>query len=396
MKSLLTAATALLVSLSASADLNGDGYYRVQNYKSGRYIYVLDDKGSLNFQATTADLGALEVWEGYERTVSDPATVIYVTDVTGEGKYFDFQSQGTGVMHMIDRSVRVLKDKKGNYYRVYGEDSGLARYIGDGTEYESESGYVSSVQPYSSDYVKWYFHPITLDDSMYFGVKPSVEAGGRRFEPFYAAFPFSAASEGIKVWYVSRVDNEAGIAIITEYTGTVAPAMPVLIECASASASGNKLNLGGSATAPADNMLQGVYFKNESISHRNLTAYNSETMRLLGTTADGKLAFVTADIKSLPRNQAYLTVSPGSPAEFRVMTEDEYKAGVTGIGDSRISVRANGTDLFVDGLVPGTQVDVFNITGTLVCSGTGSHLQLPAEGLYIVRVGSRAYKLLAK
>ena len=95
-KSILTL-IASAIALSASAVIDGDGYYRVQNYTTGRYIYVLDNKGSLNFQATTAELGAIELWKDHGRTISDPATIIYVKDLDGRGRSFDLQTQGTGV-----------------------------------------------------------------------------------------------------------------------------------------------------------------------------------------------------------------------------------------------------------------------------------------------------------
>ena len=396
MKYLFTAA-ALLVSLSASAVIQGDGYYRVQNYESGRYIYVLDNKGSLNFQATTADLGALEVWTGYDRTISDPATVIYVTDVTGKNTHFDLQAQGTGVEYMIERAVRILKDKKGDFYRVYGEDSGLCRYIGDGTEYESEQGYVSSIQPYSSNYVKWYFHPISLDESQYFGVKPTVDANGAHYASFYASFPFSTASDGMKVWYVSCVDKKMGVAVVKEIEGTVPAATPVYIECSSTSASANKLKLGGSASAISDNILGGVYFQNRTISHRNLTTYYPKTMRVLGKTAEGKLGFITASMDYLPRNQAYLPVPSDTPAELSIMTEEEYRmAGVVSVDADAVTVKAVGNELVVDGLASGMLVEVFNIAGTKVFSGSQTSVQLPSAGLYIVRIGNRAYKIVSR
>ena len=107
MKKLLTAFLASAISLSASALITGDGFYRVQNYQTGRFIYVLDDKGSLNFQATTAELGAIQLWKGYENTISDPATIIYVKSLDDKGQNFDLQTQGTGVKSMIDYPVTI-------------------------------------------------------------------------------------------------------------------------------------------------------------------------------------------------------------------------------------------------------------------------------------------------
>lgn len=398
MKEFITTLAAFALALSATAEINGDGYYRVQNFKSDRYIYVLDNHGSLNMQATTADLGALEVWKGYDRTISDPATVIYVKSMSSDGRFFDFQAQGTGVMDIINRSVRVryYEDKSGKYYRIWGEDSGMVKYIGDGSEENSsDKGYLSSVQSYSNDYIKWYFHPITLDSSNYFGVKPTVNVDGKWYAPFYADFPFSTASEGMKVWYVSEIDRD--MAVISEYKGVVPASFPVLIECSSADPAKNKLNLGGTPGNKPNTWLRGVYFKNESRSHPNKVDYKAQSMRLFGTTSDGKAGFITSSTdKYLPRNVAYLHVPDGSASEFSIITEDEWKnLGVTGVDADYIKVRANGRSIVVSGAADAT-VEVFNLAGAKVYSGNQNHIELANSGVYIVRVDGKAYKVVVR
>ena len=54
MKKSIATLLSCAIAISASALINGDGYYRVHNAKTERYIYVLDDKGKLNFQATNS------------------------------------------------------------------------------------------------------------------------------------------------------------------------------------------------------------------------------------------------------------------------------------------------------------------------------------------------------
>ena len=51
-----------LAALTSSifAQYTGDGYYRVHNKKTSRYIYVLDNTGSINVQTASADMGAIE------------------------------------------------------------------------------------------------------------------------------------------------------------------------------------------------------------------------------------------------------------------------------------------------------------------------------------------------
>jgi hypothetical protein len=271
----------------------------------------------------------------------------------------------------------------------------VARYIGDGTESQGEKGRVGSTQPASSDWVKWYVYPITDEDDQYFGLTPEVAYNGEYYASLYAAFPFTPQSAGMTVYYVSKVDGD--IAVLSEIKGTVPEGTPVIVKCASSQPVQNKLTLGGTADELSGNCLNGVYFKNESISHNNVTDYDKQTMRLLGTSADGKPAFVTAADTYLPRNKAYLPVSANAPAEIRIMTEAEYQASVDYVGaDSDVKVYATGLTLNVDGLADGGQVEVYDAVGRSVYNGTTTVVSLPAAGVYVVRVNGLVRKIIAK
>ncbi len=393
MKKIITAILASAIAMSASALIDGDGYYRVQNYMSGRYIYVLDDKGELNFQATTAELGAIQLWKGYERTVSDPSTVIYVKDLDGKGRTFDLQTQGTGVKSMIDYPVTIyLYNKNLGIYSVYGSNSGMVRYIGDATEEDDDRGYVTSNG--NSNYHRWYFHPMTADGTNYFGLTPEFQEGNDYFGSLYADFPFSFHSEGMTAYYVSEVgDNYVNL---VEIEGVVPRATPIVFKCASQSAADNRLDLGGTATAIDGNLLKGVYFNNTSLLHKNLTPNDPATMRVLGTMSDGSLGFVTSAEKYLPRNKAYVSVPAGSPAEMRITY------GTSGIEDAfadcnDVKVIVNGLGVRVEA-EGSLKVEVFNVTGQLVAQGVadGSLISLPAAGSYIVNTyGSKPTKIFA-
>ena len=316
MKKTITAFLASAVAMSASALINGDGYYRVQNYMSGRYIYVLDDKGELNFQATTAELGAIQLWKNYDRTISDPSTIIYVKDLDGKGRTYDLQTQGTGVKTIIDYPVTIyLYNKNMGIYSVYGSNSGMVRYIGDATEEDDDRGYVTSLG--NTNYHRWFFHPLTTDDSNYFGLTPEFKDGNDYFGSIYADFPFSFHSEGITAYYVSEIG--ANSANLVEIEGDVVPrATPIIFKCSSEFASDNRLTIGGDAKAIDGNLLKGIYFNNSSLRHKNLTPNDKATMRVLGLLSDGSLGFVTSDEQYLPRNKAYLTVPAGTPDEIRI------------------------------------------------------------------------------
>ena len=81
------------------------GYYRVQNKKTERYIRVIDNKGSVDFASTSADLGALETKKYFENVVSDPATIIYITP---KGDGYDFECQGTTSYSIIGYYVKLM------------------------------------------------------------------------------------------------------------------------------------------------------------------------------------------------------------------------------------------------------------------------------------------------
>lgn len=389
MKKLITTFVATAVALSAAAKIEGDGYYRVQNYKTGRYIYVLDDKGELNFQATTAELGALQLWKNYEKTISDPSTIIYVTALDNKGRTFDLQTQGTGVKTMIDYPVTIyLANSKLGLYSVYGSNSGMVRYIGDATESDSERGYVTSTG--NGDYFRWYFHPVTTDESNYFGISPEFNDGASYYTTLYADFPFTCHSDGMNVYYVTSYAN--GVAYISEIKDTVAKGTPVIIKCSSPLTVGNKLNLGGNGAAVSSNKLKGVYFNNTSLLHKNLTPNDPETMRVLGKLSDGSIGFVKSKEENLPRNKAYLVVPAGSPDEIRM---EIANSGISGIiaDDNAARIRVDGLDVYVEGA---SAAEIYTVTGHLVAGGNGGRLSVPAPGIYIVKAGTTVSKIMVR
>ncbi len=389
MKKLAASLLLCSIALSSSALIEGDGYYRVQNYKTERYIYVLDNKGELNMQATTAELGAIELWKDYNKTISDPATVIYVTDLTGKKQDYDLQTQGTGVKAIINHEVSIYYYKNNGFYSIFGRNSGLTKYIGDGTRANSAQGWVASLD--NNEYYRWYFHPITTDDSNYFGVDPEFDADGKHYTSLYADFPFTFSSAGMKAYYVTTVAD--GKAYLKEINGTVPRATPVIIECSATGTANNKLNIGGSASGLTDNKLQGVYFCNHDLVHKNRKENDPKTMRVPGKLSDGSFGFVTSTEQYLPRNKAYIVVPEGTPSELHITTAEP--AGIVEAAASSLSVRIDGLTLYVYGV---ESAEVYNITGSRVAgvSGDGSSVILPSAGLYLVKAGNNVTKVLAR
>ena len=314
----------VLPAFKSEAKLDGSGFYRVQNFRTERYVYLRDNKSWVLPGSSDIELGAIELWRGFDMACSDPASVMYFESINGQ---WDIQAQGTGVFQFTDMYVKIYDNKDGdsthdNTYYIYGTNSGLTKYLGDSRTNSTDQGVMSS--SVTGDGRKWYITPITSDGSNYFGVKPTVSVGGKYYQPFYAAFPFSTKSAGMKVYYIKKVDR--GMAVLEEINGVVPASTAVFIECSNADATNNRLNIGGNGSAVSGNMLDGVYFHNTTSQHRNLTPYDAKTMRVLGTMADGSLGFVTASIDNLPANQAYLKVAADSPAQLKVVTQAEYDA----------------------------------------------------------------------
>ncbi|MBR0038255.1 MAG: Ig domain-containing protein [Bacteroidales bacterium] len=342
-------------SASAAFALEG-GYYRVQNYATKRFCYIWDNTGKLDWAKTDADLGAIELFK--TKNYSDPGGVIYVKPV---GSSYDIQSQGTGVYKMIQYYVSLSDRGNGNYW-VYASSKGVTKYLCDAaTSTRDERGTMATATSSTgATYQLWHVLPISAETDEYFGITPTVTMGSRYFKPFYAAFPFQFYSSGMKAWYISKVDEKNGVAIISEYTGNVIPGeMPVILEASTANATTNRLSLlteGGSA--PADNQLTGCYFCNQYrlTSSNAKTEFNASTMRVLATNANGKLVYTnsTQTLKQinskyyLNANESYLKVSSAAPAELVVMTQEEYDAAYPPkVNVSSITLNQTSANLYV-------------------------------------------------
>lgn len=351
-KYLLATAVSLFLSTEAFAQLDGNGYYRVKNTLSNRYVSILHDKSKTEMMSGTAELGALRSFVSWDKVCSDPSTIVYF-DQTGTGtvankpcKFFNLCGQGTSTMDIINFSLGVM-DMGSNKYRCFARESGTIFYLGDINSYTEGVGYLTSNGNSSNS--NWNILPVTSTEDYYFGVKPTVEAEGKYYATMFADFGFSpaASATGMKVYYVDKIWN--GNVVIREIEGDVPAKTPVLFLCPSATPSGNRLDIAkNSATLPSENLLSGVYFcinTGESY-HKDWVSYDPKTMRLLGVCSDGRPGFVTkgesdfskdypfqpkASYMAIPANTAYLVVPEGSPEEMPLMTYEEYAAGIEGV-----------------------------------------------------------------
>lgn len=323
-RSIFLMLTAVAMAVTAMAQYPADGYYRVKNYVTKRYVYVTDDKGKIDMGATSADVNALQVWKGDDKALCDPASIIYFQKGDDVNR-FDLIAQGTSVTNIIDDYVSLYYVKNSDTYMCYGKKASFSKYLADIDTSNDDMGIMSIDGTGESR--KWYVTPVSASGDNYLGVKPKFASRGKYYEPYYTSFPYAAYSSGMKFYAVSRV--QGGLAVIKEITGDIPAKVPVIVECSSAEPSSNRLDikLKSNGAAPASNQLKGVFFNNPMQSHYNRLKFDPATMRGLSVDAGGNLVFTaTPGYDFVPANSCYISVSPGSPKIIKVVTEDEFEA----------------------------------------------------------------------
>lgn len=364
----------------------GDGYYRVQNKATNRFIYVTDNKDYYEISRDKEDFQAIQLWKDASKTIYNPATVIYVHKYTN-GTY-NLQAQGTGVRELTGYSVHVEETDDG-YYEVYATKEGYAtKYLSDDRSNSAPQGQLGTKS--ARDYRKWIVDKIETNSAInYFGIKPTIHLNGKHYQPFYAAFPFKTASPNMHVYYVSKVEGD--VVVLKEIGGEIPASTPVVIECASEDPANNRLEILNPSTAKLkNNKLVGVYFCNGDRPKESVDAYKAfgaDTMRVF-TTANDKLMLSNnesellesevlveiettdwdteedIDVVCIPANTCYLKVNANTPATLSIRFE--------GLGLDEIL--ADNKDSDVEG--------VYTLSGTQLRS-TNDVEGLPA-GVYIV------------
>jgi len=370
-----------LLPLSAFAQLTA-GYYRVSNVMTGRYLSIVDTKAEFKIGATYAnnvyaDLKAIYMEVDYDKIICNPASICYIDPVNSNS--LNLKGQGLDLHAMTGKYLNYIQRPDGTFWLyATGSAAGMTatKYLIDNTSHGTYFHPQIGDENTTSTNRNWNILQITQSDAQCFGLKPEqqVTADGSYWSTMYAGFPCKPSDATMKAYYVSKVDNTFGLAVISALPNNiVASEVPVLIQCTGATPKENKMTLLDPNTTgvPQNNQLKGNYYCNDQEKssddvekkHHNVTAYDAATMRMLGQTTDGKLAFVKSNIKYLPANKAYLKVSGTAPDVFRVVTEEEYQEIVTGINEIASPVN-NGQKVIYD--------------------LQGRRITAPSKGLYIV------------
>lgn len=305
----------------------GNGYYRIKNCVTERYIYVTDNKDYYDKTHDKEDFQAIQLWKDINRAVTSPASVIYIQLISGsnDNGSFDLKAQSTAVHALTGYYVNVQKQRDGTY-EVSASAHGVTKYLSDDEHNSSALGMMGTGS--TGDYRKWTVDKITTDHATnYVGIAPTIELDGLYYQPYYVSYPFKAASPGMNIYYIDRVVSH--YATLKKIEGEVPAGTPVLIECTSNDPSQNRLELLASSSAKAsDNLLKGVYFCNGKRPAESVDAYtkfDAATMRIFDVK-DGMLVLTDA-----PQPERVTSLSTGKifdPEAFKYI--DVYSDCITG------------------------------------------------------------------
>lgn len=338
-RTVLITLVSILTTVQATAQSVANGYYRIQNNASSRYITIRDDQvGEIDYSSTNVDLSNIVTWRGYDYVKSNPGSIIYVEQ---HGTEYDLKTQGTSIYQITgNRKYLGLRQKEDGTYIMYITYNGSEFRLYDSTE-DDDEGYVK--RSGESAYMNWKFIPVDTENN-YIGLQPTVQVGDSYYGTLYASYPFKVVSEGVKVYVVDGVKE--GVFQMQEITDEVKPAAtPLLFKCSSNDPANNKIMPVTDATTPADNnQMSGTYFARTS-GHKVNVRYDESTMRVLGKNDAGELVFkkaTKADLVSshyIPANTCWLNMPSGLSGEFKYVSREDY----TGIRNINADKKADDT-----------------------------------------------------
>lgn len=363
------------------AQVKGNGYYRIQNVKTGRYMSLTttETKGII-IEQTKVECKALLTKKKWDDVSTDPGTVFYIENKGGD--QYNIKGQGSSLYDMINYYIRLKYYEKENVYRAWQSKSGGSVYLSDNYEFTlgRDTGYVDNNTP---ETLNWKITAVDNVDN-YLGVKPTISANGKYYASYYAGFPFSVASPNMKVYYISGIDEKEGTAIYKELTGIIPASTPVIIECGSENPAENKLKPEmTNTTTIKDNVMKGVYFcvGLKLTTHYTSTKFEPTTMRLLSVDENGSLVLNNDEsnaytvmkkegasrsyIKAVPHNTGYLPVSASCPKSLKLVKETTGISNITLGNDNK-------------------PANIYNMEGKIVKENATSVEGLP-EGIYIFK-----------
>lgn len=321
MKKLFSIILASLCLGTANAQIP-EGFYHIKNVNTDRYLSISDTNPNnyeVNKTSGSVNLAGLRTLLNYDTVAVSPACVVYICEIEGKPGKYNLAGQGSSFYELTDYRLPIDITETSAGLVFSGTYNGFTKELMDRSPSEDD-GYIVSTD---TGMKFWEVLEINTTDE-YIGIRPDVKtAEGEYYGTIYAGFDFKLASEGMKAYYVNKAGG-AGFTMTEIKDEVIKTGEPVIVKCNSADPKDNKILPTFGGTVLKDNLLGGVYCSLKGVAkHTNVTEYNPVTMRVLGLSEKGELAFVKAQATDLYKdlylkaNKAYLKVNP-SDAEVMV------------------------------------------------------------------------------
>ncbi|MBO6288398.1 MAG: hypothetical protein J6M94_07395 [Prevotella sp.] len=283
-----------------------NGYYRIYNAVTKRYISVHDDKDqSKRVNGTpTMDLGAIELITAAQAQ-TDPGSIILLEKRGSQ--YYNLKAQGTDIYSIMNRnetnfSITYAGDRDG--MPTYSAVIRAASSGASATVYlDDENGKLGIDNPGTS---AWFVVPVNNSDNALVINPTLTDEDGEHYMSFYSSFAYQLPA-GVTAYYANGYDSE-GKANMVEIKNKVPAATPVILNSTSATA--KLLPIYETVASVSGNLLKGVYFNinktNGTFTHKNQVAFNANTMRIFGN--DGGTPRFIKGSGALAANSAYLAI----------------------------------------------------------------------------------------
>ena len=363
-KTIITIILSIYSALIINAQI-ADGYYHIKNTLTGRYLSI-NDTDAGNYTASTAasvNLAGIRTYINYDTVAVSPSCVVFVKSLPGGG--YDISGQGSSLYEMTNYKLPIEITPSGDNYIISGTYSGVTMRLFDRSPSDEDGNVVTTDT--GMDY--WSFIPINTT-SEYIGIRPDVKtADGTYWGTIYAGFSFRLVSEGMTAFYISNAGG-TGFTMEQIVEDVIPAATPVLIRCNSENVQDNKIEpvIGYySYDWKEDNWLGGVYCSISVSKHRNTTFYDQITMRLLGLSDNGELAFV----KNVPAERLY--------KEQYLMANKAYLKLNTNIENADVMTHGGYTPEAINSVKTDyNATNIYTLTGIRLPDGVA-----PKAGIYI-------------
>lgn len=289
---------------------------------------------------------------------------------------------GTDIANIVKRYINANRINQGQtYYLISGalkkvdpsgtaynpaNPTGTAHNEYDGTEAKFDfvnnnttDEYFGPELPVTGDAAMWILEKV--DDTNYFGVKPSANMKGRDgkyYTTLYVDFPFKIVGD-VKAYTIEGVDAKnaqgyyfAKVKELAQQGDTVPAQTAVVLECNSTNPADNQLLPTGDEKPKAnDNRLCGTFFggsingltvkdgagNDYNVTHDNIRAFNINTADSRNPIGFYK---VKNNVTNIPGNKAFLvlTSTEAQAKSFVLEFEDGGTTGIETIENSKNSI----------------------------------------------------------